>query len=337
MGRKELKQSNTDLEIHIVDLIAKFDPSRTGKFTQFLIKKLRDKWEEPQLRKLRSVRVDGYVVPHGNNRIEDTIIHYLSEVFGKENLESLHSLHNHLENNRVEGERDINQYKDWEEVQKANSLATIKYEQKRLEKEVMKVMENDEWLVIRPLTIESSLTYGAGTKWCTAMKSNKDYFYKYCRNGVLIYAINKNNGDKYGIFHDIHGNRGEFSMWNAPDQRIDSIESSIPADILKTIYQYSKNEIPNYEYFSKEEKNIDNYGHKKMSEATLEAVVYGEDRAVEDIGYDTDEMEAPMNYEMEVPRPMREEVVEDRVYRDEPQRDPWVGVPQQGMERRRRG
>lgn len=312
-----------------MDLIAKFDPSKTGKFTQFLIKKLRDKWAEPQLRKLRK-RDMGYEIPSGDNRIEETIIYYLSEIFGKENLESLYSLHNHLENNRIDGERDINQYKDWEDVQKANSLATIKYEQKRLEKEVMRVTETDEWLVIRPLTFESSLTYGAGTKWCTSMKSNRDYFYKYCRNGVLIYAINKKNGDKYGLFHDFHGNRGEFSVWNAPDQRIDSVESSIPSDILKIIYQHSKNESPNYDYFSTEEKERDPYGSKKMSEAVL--VV--EDRITDETEYyDTGEIEDPRDYEMEVPRPMVEErVYRDEPMRDEPMRDPWVGLPTRNYE-----
>lgn len=266
MNKKELKQANSDLEFHVVDLINKFDPSKTNKFTQFLVKKLRDNWAEPQLRKGRlRDRGDGYELPEGNNRIEQHIIYYLHETFGEDNLKSLHSLHNHMENNRVEGEKDINQYKTWEDIQRVNALTTIKYEQKRLEKEVIRVIENDEWLVIKPLTFQSSLTYGSGTKWCTASKGNKDYFYKYSNNGVLVYAINKKNGDKYGLFYDLHNNRGEFSVWNAPDVRIDSVESSIPSDLMKEIYHHMKNTENNYSYFSKDEQEIchEYYGGKK--------------------------------------------------------------------------
>ena len=73
-----------------------------------------------------------------------------------------------------------------------DSSETVTNIQKLLEKEVQKIVEEDEWLVVRPLTVESSLTYGAGTKWCTASRHNKEYFYRYSRNGVLFYVINKN-------------------------------------------------------------------------------------------------------------------------------------------------
>ena len=364
MGKKELKLMNSDLEIHVVDLISKFDPSRTSKFTQFLIKKLRDSWEEPQLRKVRlRERGDDYEIPTGSNRAEQQIIYYLNEVFGEENLKALHSLHNHMENNRVEGEKDINQFKSWEEVQRANSLATLKYEQKRLEKEVMKVNETDEWLFIRPLTFQSSLTYGAGTKWCTASKGNKDYFYKYSNNGVLVYAINKKDGDKYGIFYDMHNNRGEFSLWNAPDVRIDSVESSIPGDLMKEVYQYMKKTEPNFHYFSNDEKERSDeyYGRKSLREAVEMAVPMMEEDVQNDYQYADAEIleESSMDEEVQISDEMGEELTviwrgnmegEERVYeyvetesveRAEPARDPWVGVPQNrewgGEESERRG
>jgi hypothetical protein len=353
MGKKELKQINSDLEIHVVDLISKFDPSKTSKFTQFLIKKLRDSWDEAQPKKLRlRDRDDSYEIPSGGNRVEQQIIYYLNEVFGEENLKALHSLHNHMENNRVEGEKDINQYKSWEEIQKANALATLKYEQKRLEKEVMSVIETDDWLIIRPLTFQSSLTYGYGTKWCTASRGNKDYFYKYSQNGVLVYAINKKDGDKYGVFYDMHNNRGEFSLWNAPDVRIDSVESTIPGDLMKTIYQYMKKTEPNYEYFSVEEKDRshDYYGKKSLlsdvveSLTPMEARDMGEDMMETDVWEDADvEMEEGVQVSndngedltvvwrgnMEGEERVYEYVETQREERAESARDPWtMDVPQ---------
>lgn len=272
MGRKELKQQNKDLEIHVVDIVSKFDPSETGKYTSFLIKLLKESSDKPKRGRLRSraevirsVRGE-FVRPKGESNIEEHIISYLTDVYDVKNLETLIKFHEHLENHRIdEDKRDINQYKSWDELNRIVSLATIKLEQKRLEKEVIRVLETEEWLAVRPLTIESSLTYGAGTKWCTASRGNHDYFYRYCNDGVLTYVINKKNGDKYGIMY----NKGskEFSMWNAPDLRIDSVESTIPSEIVREIYEMSKVELSNRHYFSQEEiyRMESQYGLKKVS------------------------------------------------------------------------
>ena len=41
MAKKEIKEQNKDLEIHVVDLISRFDPSSTNKYTKFLTKILK--------------------------------------------------------------------------------------------------------------------------------------------------------------------------------------------------------------------------------------------------------------------------------------------------------
>jgi len=258
MGKKDLKEQNKDLEIHVVDLISKFDPSDSGKYTKFLTKLLKDRLIERQLRekkgRLRTLNIADrgeFVMPRGVNDLEDVLINYITEVYGHENMETLISFHKHVKENRIVG-KDINSYKDWAQLNRDVSLASLKQNQKMLEKEVQKVAETDEWLVIRPLTMESSLTYGSGTKWCTAMRNNRDYFYRYSRNGVLCYAISKVDGDKFGLYYDMESN--EFSIWNAPDRRIDSIESTIPSDLMDKLYKFMKTEKRNYEYFSESEK-----------------------------------------------------------------------------------
>lgn len=281
MSKKELKQQNKDLEINLVDIISKFDPSSTGKFTKFLIESMRTLKSERKRslrkprRKLNTPGTYETPSPEEHHIVENILIHHFEELYGRDNLDSLYSFHNHLENNRIdEGNRDINQYTNWEDIKKQVSLATIKYEQKRLEKEVIKVLENDEWLVIRPLTLESSLTYGAATKWCTAMRTNYEYFYRYCNCGVLTYVIDKKNGDKYGVYYDSYGHissRGEFSIWNVLDKRIDSVESTIPSDVMKQIYEMSKIEEPNKAYFSDSER-IRGYGNEKLQLKSMSTV-----------------------------------------------------------------
>ena len=78
-----------------------------------------------------------------------------------------------------------------EDVMNQISIAELKLIDKELEKLVLKLHEDEEWLIIKPLTYESSKKYGAGTKWCTAA-DNEDYqFYNYTNRGILIYTINK--------------------------------------------------------------------------------------------------------------------------------------------------
>ena len=59
--------------------------------------------------------------------------------------------------------------------------------------------ETDEYIFLVPKTHRGSLKYGSGTKWCTASRNNREYFYRYSRNGVLCYVISKIDGDKFGV------------------------------------------------------------------------------------------------------------------------------------------
>lgn len=289
MSKKDLKQQNKDLDFSIIDILSDIDPSETNKFTPFILKMLRKEMTKHPLRRLRSTG------KNPSNLIEANTIAFIIELMGKSNIDAVKSFHEHLLNNRIpENKRDINQYNDWLDLEKEVSLADLRKNQKSLEKHIIRVFENDEWVAIKPLSLESSLAYGSGTKWCTAMKNNSDYFYRYSRNGVLTYIINKNNGDKYGAFFD--HNAGEFSLWNAPDRRIDSVESTIPSDLMKLIYKNALEDKCNFEYFSEEEKRKINDGPKKMSIGEAEVAIRFQNHTVDIV--------AEPNYEIleEAPR-----------------------------------
>jgi hypothetical protein len=266
MSKRQLKEKYKNLEINLIDIVSKFDPSKTGKYTKFLtdflIKKVFDN-ESKNIRirgrlrsknfTLRDSLLEKFSIPFGSNELENVIIDYLTDVFGSENIENLYLFNYHLDNNRIQnGYRDITEYSSWDEINKQVSMATINYEKKRLEKDVLISFENKEWLVIRPLTIESSLVYGSATKWCTASRNNHEYFYRYSNNGVLYYVMNKLNGNKYGIYYDKQNS--EFSIWDSIDKRLDSIECSIPHEIVRELYVKAKTDVVNYEYFSDSEK-----------------------------------------------------------------------------------
>jgi hypothetical protein len=50
------------------------------------------------------------------------------------------------------------------------------------------VYEDDRWLVVVPKTLKASMMYGAGTKWCTTMKSG-GFFTDYKKKGIKLYYI----------------------------------------------------------------------------------------------------------------------------------------------------
>jgi hypothetical protein len=116
------------------------------------------------------------------------------------------------------------------------SIAELKLIDKELEKLVLKLHEDEEWLIIKPLTYESSKKYGAGTRWCTSA-DNEDYqFYNYTNRGILIYTINKKTGYKVATFKNIDKNHGrELSFWDAEDNRVDSLELNLPDEITDII------------------------------------------------------------------------------------------------------
>lgn len=58
------------------------------------------------------------------------------------------------------------------------------------------LIENDDYLLIRPLTLKGSMKYGAETRWCTT-QANGNHFRNYTNRGFLYYLISKrvrNNG-----------------------------------------------------------------------------------------------------------------------------------------------
>ena len=86
---------------------------------------------------------------------------------------------------------DLNTISDLDQLREVYHKAHSKFIVKSSSKEVIKLIDDEEWLVIRPLTFESSRSYGSGTKWCTTSKNNPNHFFRYYSRGILIYCINK--------------------------------------------------------------------------------------------------------------------------------------------------
>ena len=74
-----------------------------------------------------------------------------------------------------------------------------KSEMKAREKEVDKIYNSDNFLILTPKTKEASCAYGRGTRWCTAATGSYNYFDSYSRQGPLYIIIDKIRGKKFQL------------------------------------------------------------------------------------------------------------------------------------------
>lgn len=266
MGLKQLKEQNPDLNINIIDILSKIDNTKTKKLTPFLIKLFKNKNKE--------IREDNHYYdlerrPYVKemslglcNTQRSIILWILDWYIGFEDIENLPIFVDYLERGLIDN-KDISTYQTMDDIVLEISKAATKEMLSKDRKNIMIVHDDDEWMFFKPLTYNASVTYGYGTKWCTSMKNESDYFYRYSKQGVLIYVINKITGKKFGIHSNSEVRMG---IYNEADKQIDSFETGIPQDLLTKLYGLLdvKTNQKNYELFSDEEKvkceNDDSFG-----------------------------------------------------------------------------
>jgi hypothetical protein len=93
--------------------------------------------------------------------------------------------------NKVDGFNGL--YTLVEDLGEAIDEEETRREQKAREKEVEKIYESSNFLILTPKTQEASCAYGRGTRWCTAATGSYNYFHSYNKNGPLYIIIDKQN------------------------------------------------------------------------------------------------------------------------------------------------
>jgi len=147
------------------------------------------------------------------------------------------------------------------EAKRIRDEAIAKENEKSAKKEVDKLFENDNLLIVKPKSYVASCYYGSGTKWCTTMKGQPSYFNQYSSNGNLYYLILK-NVDRSNKFYKmaIHVPKNkkfdEASIWyDSTDERLTSREiESVLAHMPRSAYDAMVND---YKVSFPEENPID--------------------------------------------------------------------------------
>lgn len=247
----ELKKQYPELSLSILDIFVLMDKTKTYKYLPLLCKLFKKHLdvctsnnksdEQHQLIESRTALASLGIDTRSISNNQVVAIESLTQIFNRGSFEIMGQFIDNMELGLIEN-KDITSYSSFDEIRDAVSLSNLKLINKKLEKYVIKEFENDTWLVIRPLTFESSSKYGSSTKWCTTSKENKYYFHKYWNNGILIYVINKKTGYKFAGYKALEYS-DEVSFWNAEDNRVDFLSLNIDDyifSVLKNIFSSGK-------------------------------------------------------------------------------------------------
>lgn len=258
----ELRKQHPNYALDVMEILRLSIPDQSTKYLELLIKLAKDEKTESD-DDFRGYKLN---ILKNEYNIDENIVEHLSTsvlAIMEDSLERLISPPNHktfrkfceLNERNLIDNNDISTYSTFNQIEQAVSMAELKSLDKELAKQIKIIFEDDEWIVLRPLSLEASQKYGAATKWCTTSANNSDelimvneislpsYFDKYSYRGILIYTINKKTGYKIGTFKNLDPDRErEFSFWNAKDDRIDSLDSGLPIEILGKV----KDEIDNF-------------------------------------------------------------------------------------------
>jgi len=260
MGRfKDIKENAPDwMKMSIMDFVDIMDPTVHKKYVQMIINLMKSKMTESVDRLKKSDEISAFIqetqfrLPHKShdffsNLPTETFIMYSRVMdvspFSYNDIKDISEFIDRHSNNKFFSV-DVNQIKEISEIQMHNSIASIKEIEKEMENQVVVVLNSENWLAVRPITYQSSLKYGATTKWCTSSRESYYHFFKYTEGGKLVYVINKKTGEKTAMFagYSPQSSTYEISFWNQVDDRIDSMMANLDNEIMDVLKNIIKDE-----------------------------------------------------------------------------------------------
>lgn len=231
---KELQKQYPELNLTIFDLLCRLDPSKTYKYLPLLCKLFGGRFNlktqtPPSELYSRAIEIKNRLETIGINceGLTHNQIYFLYNItdhFSHNTFLTFNEFSEFIEKGLIPN-KDITSYSSVDEMRSAISIASIKEFAHEMENQVIKEYEDETWVIVRPLTFLASIKYGAGTRWCTTSKNDKQYFEKYWRTGVLVYFLNKKTGYKFAGFKDLENK--ELSFWNAEDSRVDYLDVNV--------------------------------------------------------------------------------------------------------------
>ena len=258
----ELKKQHPLYALSAIDIYKMISPGQTNKYVEMLIKLDKNtEYDYPGDHRARLIEemTGEWGLDYNYHETFDLetlifLVHSVNSLM--QGKISLFTKFASLNERKLINNNDVTTYSTWDEIVQAVALAELKLIDKETAKQIKKIYEDDEWLSLRPLSLEASMKYGANTKWCTTTESGQ-YYARYSARGILIYNINKKTGYKVACFKNLspdHDN--EFSWWDVTDKRIEALESEAPSAVLEAIRNEIKTTtVPNQMLMTKAESD----------------------------------------------------------------------------------
>lgn len=212
----DLKLQHKNIDVSLIDILAHLDPSDTYKYTGFLIKILKAEIK--------------------NDDIKQIIGNIL---FEEKNIEYLKKFEKHTQASRIKNS-DITKYTSLDQIIDEVKIADEIVKQKQSEKQIIKIHEDDDYLVLIPLTYDASKVYGANTKWCVTQKT---YWDQYQWKWRLIYIIDKKNNSKKYAISKKYDEPNKIQGWLSNDVETNPLLFPIPDELFTCIMKYLRMEI----------------------------------------------------------------------------------------------
>jgi hypothetical protein len=282
---KELKVKYPVLALSVLDLLAMIDPTNNNKYlgllTQLIDKRMQERLRREEIEEFRRIATrDGYPDEIVKNATAEQLYlsYVLDAVIDADTIRIVNEFIDLNERKLIE-QNDILKYTDIQQVQDAISLAHIKTIDKTMAGEIVRVHEDDEWLILRPLTFAASCKYGASTRWCTTAVNEPNHFHRYWSRGSLIYILNKKTGYKVAA-QKFHDSTERSTLWNAADSEINWADIDVPAWVFTTVKDEINKKVTNESFCS------DELADKVKTECGLRTLTFREEmEAVEPILY----------------------------------------------------
>jgi len=260
---EELKKQNPGLNFNLVEFINNMvsKPKYTEMVVNLIKRKNNDNSERADIiKRLESYGIDFISYPEMGYLELLIFFRIVDSCLGSEDIHTLKKFQDLNERNMIEN-NNLSTYTSFDDLRLQISLSELKDIDKDIEKQIIKLYETPEWIVLKPLSWASSRKYGSNTKWCTSSEFEPEYFYKYARRGILIYAIDKKTGNKIAGYMTTIDYEKELSFWDVLDRRIDSIQANLPNEIMSVFREklFEKNISTNWDLLSFEEQEKQKY------------------------------------------------------------------------------
>jgi len=247
---KDLKEKYPALGMSVLDILVMMDPTKTNKYLPVVANIL----NQEVTKRVHTSDIDYYRnkmvelgfdagISKGLSDTELRVLYHITDLMNQDSIKVVNEFMNLNERGLIEN-NDILKYKNINDLAQAISIAQMKSVDKEMASHVIRVFEDDEWLVLRPLTFASSCKYGAATKWCTTATSEPNHFHRYWNRGALIYILNKQTGYKVAT-QKYYDEDDRSTLWNAADREVNWADVDVPAYIFEEVKKEINKKVSN--------------------------------------------------------------------------------------------